>query len=248
VGGRGGVRPAADAPGVAFVEAGCRVNQINFLPKSFMVQQARKKRVVREIGLVAVVVMAMGVWLLVSGAKVRDLRDTARDLKSQAESLSRQVGELDRMRADRERLIHQVRIQRELGQPVSHSAVITALSHELPDAVTMTRLSMRTRRPAPSKAAAQKPDDRKRRDAPAPPKESDLIRIEIDGCAPDDVSVANFVGRLSEYPLFTNVKMIQSRATTVGDRVEAREFRIELEVPLDRDYQTEPSQEVASAN
>jgi hypothetical protein len=61
--------------------------------------------------------------------------------------------------------------------------------------------------------------------------------------------VADFVGRLSDYPLFSNVKMLYSRAVVAGE-LQAREFRIELEVPLDRDYRmaAAPRLEVAHAD
>ncbi len=55
------------------------------------------------------------------------------------------------------------------------------------------------------------------------------------GLAPTDMEIADFVGRLSSYPLFTNVKMDYSRAVQVKE-LKAREFHVQFEVPLDRDY------------
>jgi hypothetical protein len=66
------------------------------------------------------------------------------------------------------------------------------------------------------------------------------------GLAPSDVEVADFVGRLSDSPLFTSVKMGYSRAAQAG-KLRARQFSIDLEVPLDREYRP-AGKEVADAD
>jgi hypothetical protein len=60
--------------------------------------------------------------------------------------------------------------------------------------------------------------------------------IQVEGRAPSNVEIADFVAALAESGLFGNVKMVQSRQIEQG-RLLVREFRLTMRVPLDVDYQ-----------
>lgn len=85
-----------------------------------------------------------------------------------------------------------------------------------------------------------------------PTPSDEALLIEFSGLAPNDVEVANLVGALSDNPAFSGVKMLYSRSVTTRGVI-GREFRMEMQVPLDRDYRLDgdgrkaKTQEVAHA-
>ncbi|MBI1335682.1 MAG: hypothetical protein GC164_01820 [Phycisphaera sp.] len=228
------------------------MNPINFLPRSYIQQQARRMRVYRQLALIAVVALVMLGYLASTLASYRQLRDYTLGVEAEARSVRQQVGEMQKLQAQRKSLIHQVNIQRELAQPLAATQVIATLGQLLPSQITVTRIETRTDRPKPmtreqklaiesaAKSAAGGKSAKAQARSNNPAQDRDVIHIELTGLAPNDVDVANLVGAIAGHPLFINVKMHHSRPTQVEGH-NAREFSIELEAPLDRDYKFDPT-------
>lgn len=225
------------------------MNDINFLPDRFLREQKRKARVWREAGLVAVVTLVLVAWY---GVMLRQVAGAERLLQARQDELAaanQQTTEMVRLQQEFKRLSHQAQIQERLCLPVAYTQVIAALSRLMPPSLTMTRLAVSSESPAPTVAPRKPGTASSRPAAVSAPPPARCMALEVTGFSPTDMDVANFVGRLSEYPLFTNVKMRYSRSHRVGE-APARQFRIELEVPLDCRYTAgpQPPEELAHAN
>lgn len=224
------------------------MNQINFLPTTFVQQRVRKHRVFREFGWIILTLAVMGGWFYKSRGGLHDQELYAQSIDAQVAAMEDQKTEAVKLQTQQRAMLEQLRMQRGLGLPLDVTAVMGTLAKLMPATMALTDLEITTVRPTPEPVVVRKPGE------PAPTKvkvEEPIapLKVEMVGLAPADTDVADFVGRLSGHPLFTNVKMVFSRATQAAS-LQAREFRIEMEVPLDCDYKPAGAvaQEVAHAN
>lgn len=215
--------------------------QINFLPESFLRKQKRRGRIVREIVLVGAVAGCLFILSGATHARYIRLQQMVSLQEEKASSAQQTAAEVSKMQKLQSELAMQIGIQRRLEAPVTHTKVLAALSHLAPPSITMTDVSMTMDVPKPTtKPSASKKTDAKASKA-APPPSLTSVRMEVVGLSPSDVEVANFVGTLSENPLFSNVKMRYIRATR-SKNIAARQFRIEMEVLLNREYRPKSEQ------
>jgi len=227
------------------------MNQVNFLPASFVRRRAQRVRVMRQVLLVAVVAAGLLVWGLALRGQIASKTQHANSLEEQVIAARNMKTEMNRLRDEQKQLQHQVKVQRQLSQPVTHTQIIATLSGLIPPQVAVTELLMTTARPTPRQATpedAVKSRKRQRQDAAQHRNEENQIAIELQALSPDGESVANLVETFSKHPLFTDVQMRHTRSIRVR-QVMAREFRLELKVDLDRRFlDPEEGKEVARAD
>ena len=214
-------------------------NEINFLPQSFLQQQARQQRKYRHAVLVGLAALALCGLFTVQQGQAHLLGRELSNRQREIDALRQRLGKLDEYQLQFDQLQHQLSVQREIIPPLTHTSILASLSKIMSTPLAVTDLSMRT---------GDRTSSSRRTGSAAEPQSPQVMKIDIIGLSPSDVEVANFVGQLTECSLFTNVKMHYSRSRTVG-KFEAREFRLELDVRLDRDYRPiQEAEEVASAD
>lgn len=226
------------------------MNDINFLPAHYLMRMHRAARLRRHALLGVALLLGIAGWAFVAHQRTEGLRDYAAALDSQVQAIRGQSAEVARLQAQRVGLIESVRIHRELAMSIAPTQVLAAIGNAMPQPLSLTELSMNARRPRPTSAAELRSSQTasRRKAAPIRDAEPDVLRISIVGLSPDDMHVANFVGNLGETRLFANVKMAYSRPVEVAN-VTGREFRVDMEVPLDREYRVrELTQGVADAH
>ena len=212
------------------------MNEINFLPAKYARMRAKRRRGVRQTALVGILTLALAGWWLEQQRQTSIERNKVDTAEAEVAAARTQMQELMKLREEHKHLIHELNIQRELAQPVNHTQVIATLGSLLPSSVTLTQLTMDTKRPPPK---AVKKDDSKSTNSSETKKvakRDDRIKIDLEAVAPNDLTVANLVGTLSSHPLFTNVMMRYSRADEFQG-VSGRRFRLEMTVGLDRQYE-----------
>ncbi|HEX7008911.1 MAG TPA: PilN domain-containing protein [Phycisphaeraceae bacterium] len=227
-------------------------HEVNFLPQSYRLRRERFRRRCRQGALAAVMAASLMGWWMIQRGQTAAWRGYAQTLEAEVEAARLQAQGMAKLHDQRRMLIRQLNLQQELAQPVRHTQILLALSQVVPESIVLTWLDMTTQRPAPeplmpagAKASSSAgKSNRASGDAPV----EDLIRIELAGLAPDDLTVANLLEALKLHPLFTNAKIHFSRNTDIGG-VSARQFQIELTVPLGRRFQIAPpvEEEVARA-
>jgi Tfp pilus assembly protein PilN len=227
------------------------MNQVDFLPQSFIRRRAQRVRVMRQVLLVAVVAGGLLVWGLALRGQVASHTQHANSLEEQVVAARNMKTEMNRLREEQKQLHHQVKVQRQLSQPVTHTQIIATLSELIPSQIAVTELLMTTARRTPQQAVpenAVKSRKRQRHEAAVQQTEENQIAIELQALSPDGESVANLVETFSKHPLFTDVQIRHTRSIRVR-QVVAREFRLELKVDLDRRFlDPEEGKEVARAD
>jgi hypothetical protein len=205
------------------------MNQINFLPDSYIEQAQLARR--RPVNLIAVVLTAAalgGAWLL--GDRSEALAHRAEQLQGQVaelESAKQQARAIERQIADT-RARHA--IVREINPPVTTAQVLATLARLAPEPVKLTNLQLVAHRadPAPVPTGDGNP--------PAPAEaRSNWLEVSIMGVAPDQATVVDLTEALTDHPLFTKVRPRSSGVTTAGP-YQAREFLIVARIDLDRTF------------
>jgi hypothetical protein len=208
------------------------MNHVNFLPESFIRQRAIRQRKTRHMLIVAGTVLCMAAWYIGARAQIMALRSESNQLKADIVSAMTQKSEMVKLQIEQKQLVHKVKVQSELAQSLKHSQILALLADMMPASMAMNELTMLNQRPPLRTNTEKVSKDGK----PIPhPTEPNLVSIQLDGLAPDDLLIANLVGDLTEHPAFENVKMLHSKAVTV-EKVQARSFRLEMVVPLARIY------------
>jgi Tfp pilus assembly protein PilN len=216
------------------------MNQVNFLPADYVDHQSRQHRVLRQMLLVVGVVAGVGVWYAVTNQRLAGQEQVAVTLETMTVASRQQAQEIQTLREQQTRLNRLVRLQRQLSVPLTQTQVLATLGQLMPAPLSLQHLAIVARRPAPE------PPDAARGDAPAGPLAApNALHVMLAGLSPDDGEVANFVGRLTEHVLFSDVKLMFSRPLEVNGLL-GREFQIEMDIPLDRDF-APPAPEVAHA-
>jgi len=212
------------------------MNQINFLPASYFHQRRRRRRFLRDVCLLAAVVTLLA--LLAGGEydELLALEQLAYTLESEGNVTRAQIRERTLLQSEHALLARRLAVQQQVSMPVSYSQMTATISRLMPVGVGLSELRCHTDRPQPQPART---DDgarpRRRNRDTTPDNVAPVVYIELTGLSPDDATIAEFVGRLSDHPLFEQVKMEYSRSTRAG-RLIARKFRITFHVPLNRHY------------
>lgn len=203
------------------------MNQVNFLPESYLRERRRQHRVMRETMLIAVVGLLVIVWYLGTQTRVVTLENLVSARQQEIESIASQQTEMVKLDKQRQVLMHQLQLERELSQPINHTAVVATLAHIMPASMALTDMAIQTPAPVPLGRSG-----RTTLYSSIP-----VMHVSMVGLAPRDMDIADFMGKLTDHPLFINVKMVFSRSLELTDEyVMAREFRVEMDIRLDRIY------------
>ncbi|MEX2388156.1 MAG: PilN domain-containing protein [Phycisphaeraceae bacterium] len=220
------------------------IDTINFLPRTYQQRRSERRRIWRHAALLVLLCACLGGWWTVQRDQTQTLRHDVLVYEAQANAAREQMKLVEAFRQEHDQLRQRVALWQRLGQPVSHGQVFATLASQLPNAVVLTRLDVRTQRSVTAAPTSAASDGRRRHTSAAVSNAAstpDRLALDFTGIAPDDLTLANLLDQLKEHPLFDGVKLHFSRRMEIHGVV-GRQFRIEMAVPLDRDYETAPAE------
>ncbi len=148
------------------------------------------------------------------------------------------IAQLEELQNKKKLMMKNVLLTAQLVEPVPRSIILAALTNNLPAGASLKVVEMAQRlpaaqapAPAASTAAAQgsKYDSAKKKAAANDPKESPEKLLEtqiiLEGIAPSDIEVAQYIERLTNSILFDKVALVQSKESTI-DKDVLREFKL----------------------
>ena len=214
------------------------MNEINFLPQRIVHQSADRRRRARTGGLISLLLTCLVGWGVHEFSINHDMSQQVKRFKDQVATARNQMSEVVKLGDEYKRLQTQVDLQRELSQPISHTQTFVQISETLPESVALLEIHIASRRPAPKALE----DDSKRKRKSKKSKVVELshndLQITLDGVAPDDLTIANMIGDLSDHPLFDQIYLEYTRSIEARG-VQARAFRLKLRLRLDRRFKLE---------
>lgn len=218
------------------------MNQINFLPESFRRVQRRHQRRPFEFAVILATLAVLVVLRLTMAGPDQTLAQKAQELDQQLDRVAQTHAEEDRLKAERSRLTEDLLIARETYQPISTTQVLSRLSTLTPQPVRLVSLKLSAERPAPQPLEQAGHASKKKKVVKSAgakqattQREPNRMRIELVGLAPTDDEIVQLIRRLEQDPVFSEVSLRNSKMTTNKTHF-VREFRLDLEIDLDRRF------------
>jgi len=202
------------------------MHELEFLPEWYP-QSRRRKRIVLLQGYMTLLLAAgLGVWQLLAQRNTQTAAAALVGIDSQISQTHQEMHQLEEQVALKGQLLVQQQIVQKLGLPVEMSRLLYALDQQLPKEMSLTNISFDTQEQLKVVGTltaahfATQGDNIDRR-----------LHVRLDGIAPSDDDVANFLTGLSRVPFFDDVAMSYSRDHAGNGRV-MREFEVTFSVNL----------------
>lgn len=217
------------------------MNEINFLPQSFLESQNSRQRLFREIAILCGMVL-IGIALFAGqSGRVMSVRKLTEQKKEELSAAKLRSKEVAKLKTQQQELKLKLAVNEGLSMPLNISSILATIADVLPARMALTEIACSADDPkldlTAFKTSKNSKVKKKSKSTKFVKAQEQLMQIQLMGISPSDVDVANLVGALSASPIFQNVKMRYSKSTRI-DKVSAREFRLEMEVSLDCIYQS----------
>jgi Tfp pilus assembly protein PilN len=206
---------------------------VNLLPLAVVEAQLRRRQLRRCLWMLGLAAAVGIVWWQAAAMQIRPLRAAAQTTTRQLDGQRQIEQELARRQTSHAGLRAAENLEAQLAEPVAPTAIIALLGQLIPERVALTKLTLEMC-PLPE---ASPPKGGAAPAASAKPTEPRPLLMELTGVARNDADVARCISRLSEHPLFNNVKLAKSRQALDGGPPRVV-FTIALEVPVHRQFIT----------
>ncbi len=218
------------------------MKRINFIPDTFVQERDRRVTIIWCGAIFLVGVLLIEVWFVNARQELAELDrelNALKQLQASAQLSSRKAGEFAEQYGPQS---PRASVYNKLKMKVPVTSVMALVSELMTPAMGLTGFTLvdEPANPQPLKGPHKQA-------ARPSPKKVAPIRVTLEGLAPENLSIARFVGRLDQEPLFTNVKLVFSQSVKNGEWF-AREFQIQADIPLDRPYARSGVIEVSHAD
>lgn len=200
---------------------------VNLLPQWYLQQQRQKTHL--RVHVAAMLLMGVGMAGLTyaSRERIASLQNSEADLAHQVVKVGNPRAELTAKEAELKRLENLQLAYRELGNTIPMSAVIQQVQNDMTVGMALSRVSIDVRS-EPIKGAGMVGDPKH------PPRNHDVVKLIVVGIAPNDVQIAQLIGKISSNPLFTDVSLNYTRTELLNGDRSIRRFEIQMQMDLDR--------------
>jgi Tfp pilus assembly protein PilN len=206
------------------------MRELEFLPAWYPQARRRKRLVVLQVYMTLLLGGGLAAWMLLVSRNTRAAGASLSDINIQLSQTQSELHQLEEQVTLKNQLLVQRQIVERLGLPVEMSRMLSTLDQKMPPEMSLTDLSFETQEQlkvvstlAGARSAGRGDNiDRK-------------LRIRLEGVAPTDNDVANFLAGLTNVPFFEQVTMTYSRDRSDNGHV-MREF--EVTFCLDLNQQT----------
>jgi hypothetical protein len=199
---------------------------VNLLPQWYIQQQQQGKNLRVHLG----IMVLLGAALM--GAKIAAVEHVS-SLRNAREALSQRVNtvgdpnpQLQAQQTELKRLENVQLAYRELGNTIPMSAVIQQVQNDMTIGMALSRVNLDVHAEA-VKGSGLIGDSRH------PPRSHNVAHIVVVGVAPNDVQIAQLVGKISSNPLFSDVSLNYTHTELLNDR-SIRRFEIQMSMDLER--------------
>jgi len=232
------------------------INVINFLPDDYMERRGRRRANI--VCLVIGGVAALGLGLVVALALVSMFSSAAMRavVEQQYVDASQQIKQLKDLEERRTGLVHKVELSSDLLERVPRSHLLARLTNCLPQKASLTGLVLKLedvpiRAAAAAPGAAPNEQDKAAakggKNAKATATKVKAWTFRVDGLAPTDVEVAEYMSRLSSDPLFREVDLQFSEEFPYREGVTMRKFQMSFRLSPDAEKTLVPTVTPAAA-
>ena len=199
---------------------------INFVPDDYVHNNASRRMNVMYILLLACVMAGLGGAFVTIGIRQRACAAEEELVNQKMDGIQKSITQFEELQAKRKEMMKNALTTAELLEPVPRSVLLASLTNNLPAGASLSKLKVIQKLPrtqpaqARSAAAAGKP-------APKPESPEKLIEthIDIEGVAPSDLQVADYIKLLGQSSLLQSVALVESAEYKI-EEVSFRRFKL----------------------
>jgi Tfp pilus assembly protein PilN len=207
---------------------------INFVPDDYVQSNESRRANLMCLVLFSVVIAALGGSCVMIKIRQRACRAEEALVNAKMARMNEAIAQFEQLQTKRKEMMKTALTTAELIEPVPRSILLASLTNNLPTRTSLVKLDLvqkeppKTPRPKPSPQAkyqaAQGPSNAGPNAAQSPEKLLET-HMEIEGVAPSDVQVADYMQLLERSLVLTNVALIESKETKV-DGATFRRFKL----------------------
>lgn len=202
---------------------------VNLLPDWYL--EKKRERAATRRGIALLIALAAVGALEFHVLRQRNAREAAELLSARRQGLDILVGDfrpaLASQQARIQRLQNMQAAFRDVGNTVPMSAVLQQIQNNLTPGMALSRAFIEVRQETVKQNGAAAVDPN------AKPRLHDVAHFTVVGVAPNDVLIAQLIGKLSNNPIFSDISLNFTRTELVSD-FSVRRFEIQMTIELDR--------------
>jgi Tfp pilus assembly protein PilN len=201
------------------------MREVEFLPDWYPKVRQRRRMVALQAWITLILVAGLGLWMILVQQNVHAREKTLKGLTTDLEQTETQLHRLEDLLALQRQLGQQDQIFIKIGRPMEATRVMSALAEMMPRDMALLQLSLDSEE-APKvtgKLAAKAAADKKNMES--------SLKFRMQGVAPTDVDLAEFIAKLTGKPFFKQVELMYSHERQDSGRV-MREFEIAFVMDL----------------
>ena len=199
---------------------------VDFLPDWYRQQQRQRRNVRLHVGVMVLLGAAIAGVRLLGNGHVESLASTKNELMEQVQRMGDPMPELEAKRAELKRLENIQLAYRELGNTIPMSAVVQQILNDMTVGMALSHVGIEVHSEAIKGSGILG-------DVVHPPRTHNVAHVTFVGVAPNDVLIAQLVGKISQNPLFADISLNYTHTELLADR-SIRRFEIQMSMDLDR--------------
>ncbi|MFG0328723.1 MAG: PilN domain-containing protein [Phycisphaerales bacterium] len=219
----------------------------SFLPEDYIAQRAERRSSVISLTLFGVVMTAVVAAFFVTNRQWKMVKLEQQQINLEFAEAAKRIEELNELEARKAQLLSTAEITAALVERIPRSVLLAELINRMPDAVSLDEfelksIQIKTAAPASTakdrvkslaekKRGPTKADEATERKVEAPKYD---VTITLEGFAPTDVHVSEYITNLNLCPLVREVELKHTKGADI-DGQELREFQIEMKLDNDAD-------------
>jgi len=215
--------------------------KIDFVPDDYIQQRLSNRANFMYLILFALFMGAIGITFSIIKVRQRAVKLALANVNAKITNANTQIAQLEELQAKGKAMMNTVVTAARLLEPVPKSIILACLTNNLPVGVSFLELKLKTEEAEPS-AGKSSTTSQYQHAASAAAGEGNAgfreevvnTRMEIKGIAPSDIEVANYIARLENTILLTDVALVESKERKINE-TKFREFK--LTAMLKRDIQ-----------
>jgi len=206
-------------------------NQLSFLPEDFLERKARRRANILCGALSVIVIGAIGSAFIISERSMRGLEAQFVEVDARYSKAAQQIEAVQRMHAKQRQIVQHAELAAALVERVPRSNVLAEFTNNLPPGVSLLELWMETKprqQAGPPPGASSFEQKRAALEAKSKTEAQQLdAYIKVTGLADNEGQVAQFMSRLNQSKLMTDVNLLQTDPFT-QEKATLRKFQIEM--------------------
>jgi hypothetical protein len=199
---------------------------VNFLPDWYRQQQRQGRNLRLHVGVMVLLGTAIAGVRFLATQNVESIENTRAQLVDQVQRMGNPTAELEAKRAELKRLENIQLAYRELGNTIPMSAVVQQVLNDMTMGMALSHVGIEVHAEAIKGSGILG-------DMLHPPRTHSVAHVTFVGVAPNDVLIAQLVGKISQNSLFSDISLNYTHTELLADR-SIRRFEIQMTMDLDR--------------